>query len=402
MLNERVISPPKVDSMCCAVDGLDAVVAIPVCNERQRIATCLDALAAQTGLKPYCFGILLFLNNCVDGTAEIVSAMIPDMPWPVRVIDVATTHATAGWARRSAMDAAAEWLRDSGAQDGVLLTTDADSRVGSDWVRRNLDHIAAGADGVAGRITLDADDAALLPARLHARGALEGAYEALLTEIGARLDPEPANPWPCHWTKSGATLAARRLAYEAIDGMPALPHGEDRAFVDTLRAGGFAVRHAVDIAVVTSGRLEGRAAGGAADTMRLRCEVPDSLCDDRLEPAARSIARILLRRYLRVLHGRDWLAHTTLWAPLLGLGRVEAARLAATAGFIRAHAAIEAASRRLSYRPVAPAQLPWQIRLASLCLKALQARDRRRAGRRDDRRPFANGHRAGQTAPKLP
>ena len=71
--------------------------------------------------------------------------------------------------------------------------------------------------------------------------------------------------------------------------MPALINGEDRAFTSAVRQAGFIVRHAIDIEVVTSGRLEGRAAGGCADTMRLRCEIPDSPCDERLERFDRAL-----------------------------------------------------------------------------------------------------------------
>ncbi|RZK75701.1 MAG: glycosyltransferase family 2 protein, partial [Methylobacterium sp.] len=41
-----------------------AVVAIPVRNEAERIAACLGALDAQTGLPPGSLGVVLFLNNC--------------------------------------------------------------------------------------------------------------------------------------------------------------------------------------------------------------------------------------------------------------------------------------------------------------------------------------------------
>ena len=189
----------------------------------------------------------------------------------MRVIERNDPQASAGWARRMAMDAAEAWLRENGVSDGVLLTSDGDSCVGIDWVARNLAALAQGADLVAGRIKLDPVEAALLPDRLHRRGQLEAEYEALLIEIETWIDPEPGNPWPCHWAKSGATLAVRQAVYRAVGGMPDMPTGEDRAFVDAVRAHDFIVRHTADVEVVTSGRLDGRALGGVADTIKLRC-----------------------------------------------------------------------------------------------------------------------------------
>ena len=137
-----------------------------------------------------------------------------------------------------------------------------------------------------------------------ARGNLEARYEALLIEITAFLDPSPGNPWPHHWCRSGASLAARLSTYRRIGGMPAIPLGEDRAFVEAMLAHDLVVRHDPNLVVVTSGRLQGRAKGGVADTIRLRCDLPDSLCDDRLERLERVVARSMLRRRLRRLHGR--------------------------------------------------------------------------------------------------
>ena len=228
-----------------------AVVAIPIRNERDRIVACLSSLAAQVGIEPGSLGIVLFANNCTDDTCELVRAF-PSMPWPLRLIEMTDPAASAGWARRIAMEAAADWLVEGGHADGVLLTTDADTRVGVDWVARNRKRLAEGADAVAGRISLEPREAALLPTRLHARGRLEAEYEAILTEIGHWLDPEPGNPWPCHWSKSGATLAVRLWAYREIGGMPDQPAGEDRAFVDALRARDLVVRHDPAIEVVTS------------------------------------------------------------------------------------------------------------------------------------------------------
>ncbi len=369
-----------------------AVVALPACNERERIAACLTSLIEQDGVPIGSYGLLVFLNNCTDGTERIVGEWVANSPCPVRVIYEDHDGATAGWARRSAMEAAAGWLAEEGADDGVILTTDADSRVGPSWIADNLACVAAGADAVAGRIALDPFEASLLPPALHARGRLEGQYEALLTEIGARLDPEPWNPWPCHWTTSGATIAVRRTVYNRVGGMPALAVGEDRAFIAAVRRHDAFVRHAPHIEVVTSGRLVGRAPGGAADTMKLRCDVLDSPCDERLEPVRLAIKRVLWRRRLRLLHLEGRLSEVKRWARPLGFTPSEAVKLAAGAAFGEVFTAIEAASPVLAFRPLRPAELPAQIRWARYALDALRLSETLRpAARRDDTPPRVTG-----------
>lgn len=346
-----------------------AVVAIPVCNESKRIGACLEALGGQTRLEPGSLGVLLFLNNCTDGTSDIVRSFA-GLPWALRIMECHVASASAGWARRLAMDAAAGWLDETGRGDGVLLTSDADSRVGRDWVARNLAEIEKGADAVAGRISLDPDDAALLPARLHARGRLEAEYEALLSEISARLDPEPGNPWPCHRQKSGATLAVRLSSFRQVGGVPDRAQGEDRALVDVLRAHSLVVRHAPDIEVVTSGRLVGRASGGVADTIRLRCEAPESPCDDEMERLDRAVSRVLRRRVLRRLQAR---------------GQPNGP-----------------SSPSLAYRPLRPSELPRQIRWARRLLSVLRIIDRwPSGGHRADRRRVAPAPAAAPPAPSM-
>ncbi|MGY2047744.1 glycosyltransferase [Methylobacterium sp. JK268] len=366
---------------------LACIAAIPVRNEAERIGACLRALSVQDGVAG--FGIVLFLNNCTDGTAREVAALRGTLPVPLRVIACVSDRATAGWARREAMEAAASWLEEVGSPDGVILTTDADSRVPADWVRRSLAALADGADAVAGRIALDPDEAARLPESLHARGRLESRYEALLTEIAARIDPRPDDPWPCHWTDSGASLAVRLSVYRRVGGLPPLALGEDRAFVAALRAADARVRHEPGIVVVTSGRLEGRAPGGAADTMRLRCAAPESPCDPRLEPLLRALRRYAWRRRLRDLHAAGRLGRTGLWAPRLGLRRAEAEALARLPTLGALLDAVEGASPHLAPRRLCPSRLPAEIRRARAALVLLRLSDRlRRATRRE--RPLAS------------
>jgi GT2 family glycosyltransferase len=347
------------------------IVAIPVCNERDHIAACLDALASQVGLDRGELGIILFLNNCTDGTADIVRDYV-GMPWPMRVIERDDPQASAGWARRIAMEAAARWVAEGGHDEGVLLTTDADSRVGLDWVAANVAVLDAGADAVAGRIALDPADAAKLPGCLHARGRLEAAYEALLIEIDARLDPELGDPWPCHWSKSGATIGVKWSVYRQVGGMPDRPSGEDRAFIDAVRAHDYTVRHAPHIEVITSGRLDGRAAGGVADTMKLRCDEPETPCDVRLEPLARIVAKALIRRRLRVLVAEGRLVDSSWMLRALQLPKDARQRLVSVGRIGTALSIVTTQSPRFACRPLRPSQLTGHIRLARLLLTLLR------------------------------
>ena len=350
---------------------LDTVIAVPVRNEAERIAACLRAIDAQEGLAPGRLGLVLFLNNCTDGTPGIVADLLPSLSIPVRVIEKTHAGAHAGWARRAAMDAGAAWL-DAVGSAGTLLTTDADSRVPPDWVAANLAALDGGADAVAGRVELIPEEAALLPPSLPARGRLEDAYDALITEMEARIDPDPSDPWPCHRTTIGASLSVRRSAYEQVGGMPEIPLGEDGAFVAALLEQGFRVRHDRAVMVWISARLTGRAAGGVADTIRSRCEEPDALCDARMEAVPRALYRYAWRARLRRLYGQGRLAHDLAWARRLAIPEAEARRIAALPRVGEIVAAVDRASPRLAYRPLMPRQLPGQIRLARAVLPALR------------------------------
>jgi hypothetical protein len=353
-----------------------AIVAIPVRDEADHIAHCLRALDGQVGIAPGSLGIVLLVNNSSDGTLGIVEDLAPRLAHPLRVIERNSPEANAGWARRGAMDAAADWLEENGIRDGLVLTTDADSSVAPDWVARNLAAVAAGADAVAGQVVLDVEDEARLPASLRARGLLEETYERLLTELAARLDPDPQDPWPTHWTQSGASLAVTLAAYRQVDGMPPIALGDDRAFISRLKAANLVVRHTPDIVVATSGRLEGRAKGGVADTMRVRVEEPDCACDGRLEALPRAIFRYRWHRRLRKLHAAGTIADTKRWAPALGIAADEAERLLHTGRIGELIESIDASSPQLRSPTLRPSELPRQIARARLAVAALRLRDR--------------------------
>ncbi|HMO29327.1 glycosyltransferase [Enterovirga sp.] len=353
-----------------------AITAIPVRDEAERIGACLEALGAQAGIAPGSSAVVLLVNNSSDGTIEVVRELAPRLAVPLRMVERNSPDANAGWARRGAMDAAADWLEEVGATDGVILTTDADSRVPPNWIALNLAAIAAGADGVAGQIALDEADEARLPASLRERGLLEETYERLLTELSARIDPERHDPWPTHWSQSGASLAVTLAAYRRVDGMPAIALGDDRAFVSRLKAADLIVRHTPEIVVATSGRLEGRAKGGVADTMRVRCEEPDCACDGRLEPLSRALYRYRWHRRLRLLGAQGQLGDTVLWAQPLEISPAEVEKLLATGRIGEVIEGVDATSPRLRSPTLRPSELPGQIKLAQAAVAAYRLRDR--------------------------
>jgi cellulose synthase/poly-beta-1,6-N-acetylglucosamine synthase-like glycosyltransferase len=346
------------------------VVAIPVKDEAERLPSCLAALADQRDrlgrrVERDAFGIVVFANNCTDDSASLASALREELSLALRVVEVSLIPgaAHAGNARRGAMDAALEWLAEHSATDGVILTTDADSRVSPDWIVSNLEAIHAGADLVLGQIGLD-EDGDLLPEALHRRGQLESEYEALLTELDARVDPLPYDPWPRHDTISGASIAITRKIYEEVGGLPRVPLGEDKALVAALVRIGARIRHAPDVLVTTSGRCYGRAPGGVADTLRLRSDDPEALCDEALEPFRIALRRAKWRHRLRRLWSVGDLMGDDAWMRALQISDRCALRAGGASTFGAAWSEIEHDSPRLSRRPLSPAELPGQIWLA--------------------------------------
>lgn len=272
--------------------ALRHIVAIPANNEAEHIGACLSALAGQAQR------VLLLVNNSSDGTDTVAAQEAARLGLDLTVVieHFSAEQCSAGYARKTAMDLAASL--DPGA---VLLTTDADSRVASDWIDANIRHVLNGADAVAGRAVIDPVDAAAIPARLHEDDARECALGALLDEIAFLLDPDPADPWPRHTEHSGASICATPSAFARTGGIPDLPLGEDRAFFAALRRVDGIIRHPMDVVVTVSGRVLGRARGGMADTIRRRLAAPDPFLDDALEPVRNAFRRAKLRARARAV-----------------------------------------------------------------------------------------------------
>ncbi len=271
------------------------IVAVPVHNEAGHIADLLDALAEQAYSPP--FEVLLFLNNCIDQTREVVEAIAPTLPFHVHIeeSDLPPQNANAGTARHLATKLALARTK----PEDVILTTDADAMPQPGWMVANFAALARGADAVAGMAIIDPIDEAKLPMRLVADEAKVERLTLLLDRIENILDPLSYDPWPRHAQHSGASIAVTAATFARVGGIPAIASGEDRAFFTALRRHDARIRHAPDAAVVVSGRLIGRAEGGMADTMRRRIVQADTFLDDAVERVDRRLFRARIRQTFR-------------------------------------------------------------------------------------------------------
>ena len=147
-------------------------MAIPVNNEVERIPLCLESLMLQIDVDFDEIAVLLLLNNTTDGTGEAVKGFVDQLPYRIELHNVDPTSSptpTPGWARRLAMEAAADLI----APGGLILTTDADTVAHEDWIAANRRVIAEGHDAVAGYVMADPMELMELPAR-HPRARLAG------------------------------------------------------------------------------------------------------------------------------------------------------------------------------------------------------------------------------------
>lgn len=361
----HVESAPLAPGLARGPGAYSAVVAIPARDEEERIGACLSALAGQSVEGG--FAVLVLANNCQDHTVELVRAFGAEAPFDLHLFDMRLSgaNAHAGFSRRLAMNAASHLLD----EEGVIVSTDADSRADTNWLAENFAELQAGADIVCGMICPDMAESALLPSYVHQRGVLEYVYERKITELECLLDPLPWDCWPRHRMETGASLALRAGLYVEVGGVPDVQPAEDRALVAMVRRHGGCVRHAFGPQVITSCRLDGRARGGWADDLAERVRNPDGQCHDVLEPAFDLYRRAGLRHAMR----RVW-PSPDVWAWAARL-RVQPGALSdlRALDFEDAWAEIESMSPRLKRRLVTAETIARETALIDKLLARVQA-----------------------------
>jgi glucosyl-3-phosphoglycerate synthase len=236
---------------------LAAVVVVPARDEEERIGACLEALAAQEEIEPDEYEVIVVLDACSDGTGAVVEEA--RLRWPGLSVLIGPGRG-AGPARATGMDVACARLETIGKADGLLATTDADSVVAGDWIARQLEALAAGAEAIGGEVLLDAGEAERLPGNVIRRREADLVERARLARSRGPAD---------HAHFSGASLGLTPRAYRRAGGMGGLVALEDQELEDRLATAGVAIHRLRPVRVVTSARTDGRAERGLAQDLAL-------------------------------------------------------------------------------------------------------------------------------------
>jgi glucosyl-3-phosphoglycerate synthase len=252
-------------------DSVRAVVVVPAHDEERRIGRCLRALASQVEVRPEEFEVIVVLDACEDATAAEVDAVrsyfVRNAGQNGQAAGVAPEIYTvvgpgqgAGPARATGMDIACARLEALGRGGGLLASTDADSVVAPDWIARQLEAIAGGAEAIGGEVVLDPDEAAALP---------PGVLADREAQLAARTRDAAARGPAEHAHFSGASLGVTPDAYRRAGGMAWMAALEDQELEDRLVAAGVTIHRLRPVSVVTAARTEGRAERGLARDLEL-------------------------------------------------------------------------------------------------------------------------------------
>jgi glycosyltransferase involved in cell wall biosynthesis len=226
-------------------------IVLPVHDEVERLPAALEGIEQAVDALPSAIScrVAVVLDDCRDGSAAIAHA------WAGRVgaLVVVEEYQNVGSARRAGMQALLSLWPAAHPATVWLATTDADSRVPSDWLTIQLEARPSGSELWAGRV----------------RVVEESPVSRQWKEAYA------AERRPIH----GASLGFSGSLYEHIGGFRCLRSGEDRDFHRRAVAAGFGVAYDLRATVTTSARRRGRAPDGFASVL-------DGVEGERLEAIA--------------------------------------------------------------------------------------------------------------------
>jgi hypothetical protein len=192
----------------------------------------------------------VIVDRCTDNTAGVVRSVLNERPWGG--IEVVNNHRpmSIGGLRSHGMRRVLAALHPIPRARTWLLSTDADSIVPLSWAVDHLRHADAGADAVAGTVTLDEPND-LDPTALRRYAEI----------VNAGTTGEE------HTHAYAANLGVRANAYTGVGGFPCVGSGEEHFLLQRLRSAGHPLVTSTRLTVRTSARLRGRTGAGLAELL---------------------------------------------------------------------------------------------------------------------------------------
>jgi len=227
-------------------------VVIPARDEEDSVVECLDSviMALDAALAMDSSWIVVVADSCSDQTARLARRRLAG-----RGIVIECSVASPGTARRLGAAEVLTHFARRHPSEVWLANTDADSRVSVDWISHHLKLATRGFCGVAGIVQVTSIED-------HDTTAVREFLAGYATyEDGT------------HPHVHGANLGIRADAYIDAGGWSDLAIAEDHCLWSRVRTRGWLTIASVDSVVLTSGRLQGRAIGGFADTLSRKFEL---------------------------------------------------------------------------------------------------------------------------------
>lgn len=222
------------------IEGIGVVV--PARDEARRLTACFDALGVAAAWVSVPVYVVVVLDRCTDGSAEIVATATRRH---AGVLSLSAVESAAGIVGAARARGAQCLIDELGVGGTWLATTDADSRVPPQWLRRQLEMASAGARVIAG--TVEVTDWLTWPD--PTRQAYEAAYARWRRADG-------------HGHIHGANLGIHATLYRDLGGFRAVAFDEDVGLVTAAERAGTRVVWAADITVTTSARAASRTSHG--------------------------------------------------------------------------------------------------------------------------------------------
>ncbi|CAN5176603.1 glycosyltransferase [soil metagenome] len=214
-------------------------VVIPAHNEEARLPQTLRAVLTSAACTPVPVCVVVVLDKTDDGSERLAGTFGADVHF------VSVEAGNVGAARAAGFSYAASLCAKD--ERTWYATTDADTRVDTDWLIRQLD---AQADMVLGVVRIaDSRRVPVAVLRRYLRGYKSGTEGE-------------------HPHVHGANMGFRADAYWKVGGFRSLPTGEDVELVQRFEAAGYQICRDPALSVATSARSQGRAPAGFAAHLR--------------------------------------------------------------------------------------------------------------------------------------